>query len=51
MSHEQIVAVLGELSRKSGNLAAEEIKRFVPVYKEQNKEDKNDPLYGTGRRL
>ena len=44
MSHEQIVAALGELSRKSGNLAAGEIKRFVPVYKEQNKDDQNDPF-------
>jgi hypothetical protein len=44
MSHEQIVAALKELSKKSGVLLVDEINRFVPVYKEQHKDDKNDPF-------
>ena len=51
MSHEQIVAALEELSKKSGVLLADEINRFVPVYKEQHKDDKNDPFMETGRCL
>ncbi len=44
MSHEQIVAALGELSRNSGTLAGEDVQQFVPVYQAANKDDKNDPI-------
>lgn len=44
MSHEQILAALEELSKKSGVLVAKEIIQFVPIYKVANRDDKNDPF-------
>jgi hypothetical protein len=43
MSHEQIVTALEELSGKRGFLLGEEIRRFIPVYKEAHKDDEGDP--------
>ena len=45
MSHEQILAALEELSKKSGVLVAKEIIQFVPIYKEETRMIKTIPLW------